>query len=202
MKKCGVTQLLRGNTRCDFTVSAILYLANQLSIQTTPSRSFRLVATIPELARKMMVTKDNIHRACLDLMEAKIKALQKALDDLSAGADSESKSTAGDKHETGRAMVQIEQARLGKQLSELVLQQNALRSINPDLTVDRVMNGSLVRVAQGMFYLSVALGKIEVAGESVMTLSTASPLGTCWLGARCGETVTFKGTDYTFLEII
>lgn len=149
-----------------------------------------------------MITKPSIHRACLNAMDEKIAALQKALNDLSAGADSESKSTAGDKHETGRAMVQIEQARLGKQLSELVLQQNALRSINPDLTTDRIVNGSLVRVVQGMFYLSIALGKIEVDGVSVMTLSTASPLGTCWLGARCGETVTFNGSNYTFLEIM
>jgi transcription elongation GreA/GreB family factor len=149
----------------------------------------------------MMITKPSIHRACLDLMEAKITALQKALDDLSAGVDSESKSTAGDKHETGRAMVQIEQARLGKQLSELVLQQNALRSINPDLTTDRIVNGSLVRVAQGMFYLSIALGKIEVDGVSVMTLSTASPLGRCWLGAKAGEVRHFNGVAYSILEV-
>jgi len=148
-----------------------------------------------------MVTKQQIHDACIHLMHTKIAALQKALDDLATGADSESKSTAGDKHETGRAMVQIEQARLGKQLSELMLQQNALHSIKPHLTTKRVGSGSLVRVAQGLFYVSVAIGRIEVEGESVMTLSTASPLGAVWLGAQAGEVRIFNGTSYEIREV-
>ncbi len=148
-----------------------------------------------------MITKQQVHQACLHVMEEKITALQKALDELSAGADSESKSTAGDKHETGRAMVQIEQARLGKQLSELVLQQQALRSIDPEHTCDRVMQGCLVRVAQGLFYVSIAMGRVAVGDQSVMTLSTASPLGAVWLGAKVGEVRHFNGVAYAMLEV-
>lgn len=153
-------------------------------------------------ADRTMSDKKRIHQACLQLLEDKISSLQSALDDLTSGVESESKSSAGDKHETGRAMVQIEQARIGKQLSELLMQHQILRSIDPEKKADFITNGSLVRVKQGLFYISVALGKVDVDGELVMTLSPASPLGTSWQGAKTNQIVTFNGTSYTILEVL
>lgn len=142
-----------------------------------------------------------VHDACLQQINAKIEALELALEDLFSDAEGESKSSAGDKHETGRAMLQIEQARIGKQLSDLRTQRNLLRSINPEVLCTQVAMGSLVETGKGWFYISVALGKITVQNQAVMSLSPNSPLGAAWLGMGAGETVTFNETVYSILHV-
>ncbi len=149
-----------------------------------------------------MPDKKTIHQACLHLMDDKINALQQSLDELSEGAESVSKSSAGDKHETGRAMLQIEQARIGKQLSELQLQRNTLRTINPDHATNQIGLGSVISTDRGQFYMSVAMGKIEIEGKTVMTLSPQSPLGARWMGARRGECIEFNTVAYSILEVL
>lgn len=149
-----------------------------------------------------MPDKKTIHQACLRLMDDKINVIQQALDELSEGAESESKSSAGDKHETGRAMVQIEQARLGKQLSDLLHQRNSLRTINPELRAEHINLGSIICTDKGLFFMSVAMGKIEVEGETVMTLSPQSPLGARWMGARRGDHIEFNTVAYSILEVL
>lgn len=134
-------------------------------------------------------------------MNAKITALEVTLEDLFSGADSETKSSAGDKHETGRAMLQIEQARIGKQLSDLRMQRNVLRSIHLAPDAAQVALGSLIETDRGWFYMSVALGKVKVNDTTVMTVSPNAPLGAQWLGVRAGDTMTFNGISYTILGV-
>lgn len=148
-----------------------------------------------------MLRKEEVHEACLQQMNAKIETLQRTLDDLYSGAESESKSSAGDKHETGRAMLQIEQARIGKQLSDLKIQRNTLRSIDFGLASEQVALGSLIETDRGWFYLSVALGKVEVKGVAVLSVSPGSPLGSQWLGMRKDESMSFNDTDYTIVNL-
>lgn len=51
-------------------------------------------------------------------VEERIQHLQLALDDAMQATADDSKSTAGDKHETSRAMAHLEQEKLGSQFSE------------------------------------------------------------------------------------
>ncbi len=148
-----------------------------------------------------MLDKKTVHQACLELIDRKIGDLQQALDDLFKGVESESKSSAGDKHETGRAMVQIEQARLGKQLSDLQVQRNVLRGLDPEQRSRQIEHGSLIETDQGNFYLSIALGKIMMESTVVMTLSPQSPLGHRWMGMRKGEHLVFNDTTYLINEV-
>jgi len=123
----------------------------------------------------------------------RLASLEKALDSSRAEMVSESKSTAGDKHETGRAMAQLEQEKLGRQvLSARELQQGAAQ-INLDEKHTEIRFGSLVKTSNGCFFFSVGIGKLLVENESVFCLTMTSPLGNALKGKKQGESVVFNG---------
>ena len=55
-----------------------------------------------------MLSKKIVHERFLSLIEESISRIQKVLDELKDSGANETKSTAGDKHETALAMIQIE----------------------------------------------------------------------------------------------
>jgi hypothetical protein len=63
-----------------------------------------------------MTLKQKIYNYYLQLINDKVHLLQQVLADLKESGSNETKSTAGDKHETALAMLQIEQANTRGQL--------------------------------------------------------------------------------------
>jgi transcription elongation GreA/GreB family factor len=146
-----------------------------------------------------MTLKQKIHDHYLQLIDEKISMLQKILNDLKESGANETKSTAGDKHETALAMLQIEQANNRTQLQEALNLQASLQKINAALTVNTILNGSLIKTNRGYFFMSVALGKAEVDGVKAIALSPQSPLGQKLMGLKAGDTVLMNNTEY-FIE--
>ena len=122
--------------------------------------------------------------------------LQQTLADLKESGSNETKSTAGDKHETALAMLQIEQANNRGQLQEVLEQRLALINIKPDIITKKVLLGSYVKTNKGNFYISVALGKLIIDGETVMAISPQSPLGAKLMGCCVHYTVTINTHTY------
>ena len=144
-----------------------------------------------------MHIKQQIHAHYIDSINSKILMLQQNLADLKESGSNETKSTAGDKHETALAMLQIEQANTRAQLHETLEQRSALVNINPDIITAKILPGSYVKTNKGNFYISVALGKLVIDGETVMAISPQSPLGAKLMGSCVNESVTIKA--YTYL---
>lgn len=122
--------------------------------------------------------------------------LQQVLADLRESGSNETKSTAGDKHETALAMLQIEQANTRGQLQELLIQKAMLQKLDPALSATMVVNGSLVKTNRGYLYISVALGKAVINNIAVMALSPQSPLGQKLIGLKTGEVAGMNNTEY------
>lgn len=129
--------------------------------------------------------------AATALLEAKIASLRNALHELSEGAANEGKSSAGDKHETARAMAQLEQEKLGKQLQDAEQQKMILEK----------NNGTLLKTNRGYLFVCIALGKLSVDTIPVMAISPQSPLGAKLAGKKAGDSVSMNGTDYLIEEI-
>ena len=72
----------------------------------------------------------------------------------------DAKSSAGDKHETGVAMAQLEQEKLRYQIHEFQKMQDIVQKINPSKTNSKINLGSLVETDKGWFYISVGLGSV------------------------------------------
>lgn len=135
-------------------------------------------------------------------MGERIQSLKQQLHDLVEGAKNDSKSTAGDKHETARAMMQIEQEKLSNQLTLLQQQEQVLQRIDPDAKSEVVINGSLVKTNKGWIYISIPLGKVVVDGNDVMCLSAQSPLGMKLMGKKTSEHVNVNGTEFILHSVV
>ncbi|HRD58863.1 MAG TPA: hypothetical protein PK504_12485, partial [Ferruginibacter sp.] len=73
-----------------------------------------------------MLNKQKVYSHFANLLSQKMNELQNVLVELKETSSNETKSTAGDKHETALAMLQIEQANKRNQLEQLMLQKNVL----------------------------------------------------------------------------
>lgn len=128
--------------------------------------------------------------------------IQANLDDLKEMGKNETKSTAGDKHETALAMVQLEQEKLRGQLKAAQQQLADFSKIDPNKTGPVVHLGSLVNTNRGIFLVSLALGKIQVDGTTIMALSPQSPLGEKLTGLQAGDEVVIMTTKYSIESVL
>jgi hypothetical protein len=149
-----------------------------------------------------MTLKQKIYNHYLQVINDKVQMLQQVLAGLKESGSNETKSTAGDKHETALAMLQIEQANTRAQLQEVIKQKDALEKINPAVTAIKIVNGSLVKTNRGYLFLSVASGKAVVDGTVVVALSPQSPLGTKLMGLTVGDMAEVNGNKYVVESIV
>ena len=148
-----------------------------------------------------MTLKQKIYNHYLQLVNDKINQLQKVLVDLKESGANETKSTAGDKHETALAMLQIEQANVRSQLKEVQQQLAALQKINPVLSPAIIVNGSLIKTDKGYLFISIAGGKATIEELVVMAISPQSPLGQLLLQVKDEHVVNINSTSYTIESI-
>lgn len=149
-----------------------------------------------------MCLKKQVHQYFFSTITEKINIHQDVLTDLNYSAANETKSTAGDKHETALAMLQIEQAHVGKKMEELKLQLLEISQIDESKINLTAALGSLIKTDKGYFYLSAALGKTIIDGENIFALSIRSPLGILFMGKKVGEHVGFNNMVYTILALL
>ena len=135
------------------------------------------------------------------------KLLQKHIDltaiqtDASDGKSNDAKSSAGDKHEVGVAMVQLEQEKLGKQVQIIEEQLTLLSRIDLSKNHVKISLGSLVQCENQWYYFSIGHGLLQVENEAVFCLNPQAPLGKEMLGKAAGELVSFQGRKMVIQSI-
>jgi transcription elongation GreA/GreB family factor len=148
-----------------------------------------------------MLDKSLIFQKCVDVLEERIKQIQGERAQVQASANDETKSSVGDKYETGRAMAQLEIERFTQQLIENEKLLNRLQELKEVQARDRIVPGSLVHTSQGYFYVSVSLGIIESDGYHFYCISPEAPLGSALLGKRVGDQVTINGRSFQIMTV-
>ncbi|MGB6035642.1 MAG: hypothetical protein WBG42_05195 [Cryomorphaceae bacterium] len=121
----------------------------------------------------------------------KVAELTEQAKSLKESRNTESKSTAGDKHAVGRAMAQTELDNLEKRIEELKKQANTIKNLPLDKRED-VGRGSLVETTQGTFFLAVGFGRVEHEGKTFFIISPAAPIGQAILGKKQNDTFRFR----------
>ena len=138
---------------------------------------------------------------CQAYVEQRIDTAQKAMEAAQESANSESKSSAGDKYETGRAMAQIERDRHAQQLAEALKLKKELEQLSVEKVYTTVLPGGLVTTSRGAFFLIISAGKLTLDGVDYFAISPASPIGSRLLGKAPGDELTFNTATYRILEV-
>jgi len=149
--------------------------------------------------------KEKIYRHLINLLSQKIETAESAIQSAKDSRDNETKSSVGDKYETGRAMMQIEQQKNEVQLSKALTLKKILEQINIDADAannHQAQLGSLVITPQAFFFLSIGIGKIAVESQKVFAISMASPMGKILYGKKAGDQISFQGKMVEVLEVL
>lgn len=149
----------------------------------------------------MLHLKKALFSACESHVNGRIKSIEDAMRNAQSAANEETKSSAGDKYETGRAMMHLEKEKLAGQLSEAAKMKKALDLIDGDKLHTVAALGSMVRTAGASYYISVSVGKLEVEGEVFFAISPASPIGRQLLGKKQGESFSFAGRNQQIVTL-
>ena len=145
--------------------------------------------------------KQELYKLCQDYLQRRIGAAQDAIEAAQHAANSETKSSSGDKYETGRAMMQLEIEKNAVQLSESMKLKHALDQVRIEVPSRSVQTGSLVITNRGVFFIAISLGRVTLHDKAYLVMSPASPLGQKMLGLVAGDSVLFKDHKYIVQEL-
>ncbi len=138
---------------------------------------------------------------CQQYVTQRLDTVTRAQEAIRQALDEETKSSAGDKHETGRAMMQLEQEKLSLQLAEVQQLQQVLDRIQLEDLPPGIGEGSLVLTGQGNYFIAISAGKLELEGRLYYLVSLASPIGAALASRKAGEAISFRGQSIPILEV-
>jgi hypothetical protein len=136
------------------------------------------------------------------VLDKRIETANRDIELAKESRDNETKSTAGDKYETGRAMVQFELEKSNVQLIKAIQLKSELSQINVHEKLNNAIFGSIVITNQGNYFISIGLGKIEVEKQFFFAISLASPLGKELNNKKVGDDISFMGSKIIIAEIL
>ncbi len=148
-----------------------------------------------------LVNKAQLIQHLQALLHEKVDTAQMEIASTRDSFASDTKSSAGDKNEVGRAMVQQELDKLEEQRAKLTALQQELARVPLERVFDRVAFGSLVETDQGTYFVAIGLGRIAFEGGSCFAISLASPIGQALKDKSEGDKVLFNGKTITLVKI-
>lgn len=141
-----------------------------------------------------MTDKASLHKTVEEVIKHRLSVLAHLIGE-TRESNNDTKSSMGDKYETGREMLQQEINHLESQYKKLNLQLQTHR--RTDLGVhNSVKNGSSLITNLGNFYISCALGSIEHNTDNYYVISAESPLAKALWNKSSGDKVIFNGQEY------
>lgn len=114
---------------------------------------------------------------------------------------SETKSSAGDKHETGRAMLQLEMEKAGKQLHDIHLMKETFAKVDIKKQGSIIHLGSLVVTTTVSYFIAISAGELKVENDKYYAISLSTPIGRLLLGKKIGDTINFNGKTIKIVDV-
>ncbi len=146
--------------------------------------------------------KEYILKKTVEIVDERIASAKQAVATAKESRDNESKCSAGDKYEVGRTMAQLELDKNRVLLNKSLKILNDLTQIDIKKENQKVNLGSLAITNLGNYFISVAIGKIEIDKAQYYAISLVSPIGEKLHGKSEGDTFNFQGKEITILEVL
>ena len=136
-----------------------------------------------------------------DLLDERMQVAWEAMEAAQESANDQGKSSMGDKYETSRSMGQLDRNMHAKQYEQIRLEKTVLERIAANTGSSRGAVGSLIQTTAGWFFISVSLGILKFEDETVIAVSSSSPVGISLLGKAEGEKFRFQNKEQKILKI-
>lgn len=149
----------------------------------------------------MQELKSSLYELCLNFIEERINTAETALQQAREASNDDTKSSAGDKYETSREMMQQDIDRNKRLLIDAEENQKVLSSLKDAPFSDTIRNGSIVFTNQGNFYISISAGQLHLGKETFFAISAVSPIGKLLLGKQKGDQFDFNGRKYQIKDL-
>ncbi len=136
--------------------------------------------------------KKRLQEYCEAVIQQRVNASLLSMQNAQAAANSEEKSSAGDKYETSRAMNHLEKDMHARQLAANQHELAALRGVDCNTLHISVTTGSLVVCKDFTFFIAAGLGKILFEGETIYVIAPTAPVATALLHKAAGDSLSFN----------
>lgn len=146
----------------------------------------------------MKSKKSEIHANLRSILEKTLDEARREYVLAKESRDTDTKSSAGDKFETGREMMQREMDKLSALVDNTLYSLSKLDRL-ADLPASVVISeGSLVETDQETYFISIGYGKLD----SIYAISIESPLGLELKGKKVGDRIEMRGRIITIKSIV
>lgn len=149
-----------------------------------------------------MNIKEELYKQCELFVNTKLQTIENTIKSNQEDLASETKSSAGDKHETGRAMLQLEMEKAGQQLQVVTEMKTTLARINIQENSNVCKLGSIVKTNNINYFIAISAGKLTITGNNYYAVSTKSPIGRLLIGKKEKEEVNLNGKQIIINSIL
>lgn len=145
--------------------------------------------------------KEKLYKACEAYVDERIKRIEAAMAGLESDLENETKSSAGDKYETGREMINLEINKLAEQLQQFKNLRNTLNVAKSRTNNGSAQLGTAVKTNMANYFIAIPADRIIVDGDEYFAIGANSPIAQLLLHKKAGEEITFNGKSAEILEV-
>lgn len=149
-----------------------------------------------------MTVREALFHQCDAYIRERLQTIQSHIDDIYEALSSETKNTSGDKHETGRAMLQLERENAGQQLAEVELKRDRLSKLKSNKVSNKVGLGSVVYTSKVNYFIAISAGALKVNEETFYAVSPESPIAQVLLTKQVNDEVQFRDQVFKITNIL
>ena len=150
----------------------------------------------------MLTLKEALFQQCEDFVNTRLQTIQTTIYSHQKALSSETKSSVGDKHETGRAMLQLEMEKAGQQLAAVQQMQQTLARVAIAKSSTSVRLGTIIETSSVHYFLSVSAGKLTIHQTTYFAISASSPIGQLLVGKQAGDIFHWNGKEIKINNVL
>jgi transcription elongation GreA/GreB family factor len=151
----------------------------------------------------MTSIKDKLYLACNEYIASRAAIIKQNIAEAQEAANDDTKSSAGDKFEVGREMMQQEIELNFARLGDLHKLKQALEQVSPSQKSTDIQLGSIVATHTGQkYYVAISAGKLLIDGATYYAISPEAPVALLMLGKKVGDTFLLNGKEIQITEVI
>ncbi|MCR9183047.1 MAG: transcription elongation factor [Flavobacteriaceae bacterium] len=144
--------------------------------------------------------KNQLYKKCLELLNQQLDKYHKEMAIVREALESESSPSEDDDGGKGEILNELEKYARYIETTEKTKEQ--LKRIDVSQQHQVVANGSLVETENNFFFITVALGKLDIDdNKNYYSISTAAPIYEHLKGKKAGDSFSFNNMNYKILNV-